>query len=726
MDNKRIQHFRPRRLKPLTVSSMVVCVLACFALSLIPAGAQEPKIPIVVNGDIVEYSTDNKEVSASGNVEVTYKDSKLTCDKLTVNTQTKDGVASGNVKLEDKRGVVKAEQMQYNFETQTGRMIDANIGSTPYYGKGKDIIRVNENKFDIKDGYLTTCNFDRPHFKITSKLIEFLRGEKVSSRNDLVYVGGVPILYLPQYIHSLKDPLMHVQLTPGHKKDWGSYMLSAWRYKLTENIGGRVYFDYRQRLGVAEGFGLNYNFPGFGNGDYKFYYTQEKPSKTDEGAPSEFERYLIRWRHMWNIGPTTKATAEYYKITDAKRQVLGSGYNFLRDYFEREYEKDEQPKSYVSVSHAFRYASLNFLMQKRTNRWYTETEKLPEILFSMPGFKLGDAPLYLNNEMKFSNFNSKNAVPSDSSADVSVTRFDTYNKLSLPAKFLFLQVSPYVGVRETFYNQDINNEGLWRSPRTTFYSGVEMSTKFYRLFNVSSHFLGMDINDFRHIITPTVKYAYTHEPTIPSSRLKQFDEIDSITRGNKFTLELENKLQTKDSDKKTIDFATFRVTTDYNYKPKGATGSSFSDFLFDLELIPYAWLRVDSDATYDHVGDNFKTINLDVYANLGEERSFGLGHRYERKGGKELTSELSWRLNPKWRYRVYERYQFAGVRKEGLREQEYTITRDLHCWEVDLTYNVKRGEGETIWLVFRLKAFPKMEFSFDQGYHQPKAGSQGL
>jgi hypothetical protein len=59
-----------------------------------------------------------------------------------------------------------------------------------------------------------------------------------------------------------------------------------------------------------------------------------------------------------------------------------------------------------------------------------------------------------------------------------------------------------------------------------------------------------------------------------------------------------------------------------------------------------------------------------------------------------------------------------------MREQQYSISRDLHCWTVDLTYNDKRGYGSTIWLVFRLKAFPENEFGFDQTYHQPKPGSQ--
>jgi hypothetical protein len=62
--------------------------------------------------------------------------------------------------------------------------------------------------------------------------------------------------------------------------------------------------------------------------------------------------------------------------------------------------------------------------------------------------------------------------------------------------------------------------------------------------------------------------------------------------------------------------------------------------------------------------------------------------------------------------------------KRGLREQEYTVSRDLHCWVWDITYNVKRGHGESIWFVFRLKAFPELEFEFNQSYHEPKPGSQ--
>ena len=123
-----------------------------------------------------------------------------------------------------------------------------------------------------------------------------------------------------------------MQLMPGKSKIWGPYLLTAWRYNITEDIKGRIYFDAREKLGVAEGFGLNYTTTGFGKGDYKYYYTQERVGDLDEGTPAEFERYFIRWRHKWDIDKQTQLISQYYKIVDSKRILLG-GFNFLKDYF---------------------------------------------------------------------------------------------------------------------------------------------------------------------------------------------------------------------------------------------------------------------------------------------------------------------------------------------------------------------------------------------------------
>ncbi len=308
--------------------------------------------------------------------------------------------------------MIEGAKIIYNFNTKTGTIIDSNFRSNPYFGRAEKIDKVSDAEFIARYGYFTTCNLDIPHYRIKSKRMNFFPNDKIQTKTDTFYLGKAPLFYLPQYNHSLKEPIMHVQLMPGKRKDWGAYMLSAWRYNLTENITGRIYLDYRQKLGVAEGFGANYNTAQFGKGDFKYYYTQERSRFFEEGVPAEFQRYLIRWRHKADIDEQTNLTGAYYKITDSKMVLHGSQYKFLKDYFFREYEKNTLPMSYALFHHSFNYSSLDFLMQKRTNRWYDPgyLEKLPEIKYSLPSFTIGNLPFYIDSSSSLGNYNKNNKV----------------------------------------------------------------------------------------------------------------------------------------------------------------------------------------------------------------------------------------------------------------------------------------------------------------------------
>jgi len=690
--------------------------------------AQEP---VVVNGDVVEYLAESKDVTASGNVSVEYKGTKLTCDKLTVNTETREGIIEGNLRIDDKEGVIEGERATYNFQTKAGMIDNAAFRSDPYFGRAERVKKVSDREFIAYRGYISSCGYDKPHYRIKSRRINFFPGDKIRTREDTLYLGRVPLINVPQYNHSLKDPLMHVQLSPGKRKDWGPYMLSAWRYNLTDNASGRVYFDYRDKLGIAEGFGLNYDTKAFGKGDFKYYYTHERDENLnqDNNASNEFQRYLIRWRHKWDIDSRTNLTSEYYNIADSKRKKLGSSYNFLREYFYREYEKDSQPLSYALLHRSFNYSSLDIMMQKRVNSWYAQEEKLPEIKYSMPSLQLGESSFYFDNNSSYINYNYKNAAPSDSWDDISYNQFDTTNKLSLPTRVSIVNFTPFASAQQIYTDKSTYGSTM----EAIFSVGSDMATKFYRIFNLKSNFLGLDINGLRHIITPTVNYTYTSTSTMPASKARFGG--GATTGSSAVTMELSNRLQTK-RENKTVNLADLRISTVYNIKPKtatGKTGSSLQDIVFDLDFWPYSWMSIVSDVTYTHSGlrdsanyNRISNANLDINFSLGEGRSVGFGQRYQRKGGKELTFSTQWRINPKWRFGVYERFQFADIAgyPGGLREQEYSIVRDLHCWSTEITYNIKKDEGHSIWLVFRLKAFPENEFGFNQTYHAPKSGSQ--
>ncbi|HQJ15494.1 MAG TPA: LPS assembly protein LptD [Candidatus Omnitrophota bacterium] len=690
------------------------------------AAAGEIDSPVTVNGDTVEYSTEEKRVVATGNVLIIYKGTTLSCDRVSVDTVTKDAIAEGNVHIkDDKEGVMTGSRVLYNFSTRTGTVIDGDFMSDPYYGRAREISRVSESEFRANNGYATTCGMDTPHYRVTSKRITIYPGDKIKSENDVVYIGKCPVAWLPFYNHSLKEPLMHVQLSPGHSKDWGYYLLSAWRYYFSDDLSGRIYADYRNELGFAEGFGANYRTGGLGMGDLKYYYIQERPRSYEEDQPAEFERSLIRWRHKWIIDDNTDYVSEYYKINDAKRAAYGAEHNMLKDFFYREYEKDSQPRSYAQVHRNFDYSSMDVLVQARVNDWYNAgfIEKLPEVTYSLPSFQLGDSRFYFDDSSTIANLNKKNTTSTSRDPNVHVNRLDSTNKVLLPMKVAFLQLTPFTGTRETVYNADLDADARIR---TIYLTGTDVSTKFFRVFDVRTNAYGLDVNQLRHVITPTVGYAYDHEPTIPASKLRQIDSTDSISySSNRFTLGLTNALQTK-RQKKTVDLALFTVSSSYYIRPKTGPGSYMSDYSFDLELKPYSWLSFMSDAVYSHRYDYFSNANYDIILNIASERTFNLGQRYQRKGTNEITFGYDWRLTPKWKLGLYERYQVNDAPRvpSGWRYQEYRVSRDLHCWTMDLSYTVEPDHGTGIWLVFSLKAFPETSFKFDKTYHAPKPGSQ--
>ena len=725
-----------RNLRIFLVLGLGIASCGCFLFAL-PCCAEDKKIePLIVNGDTVEYLSDTKEFVATGNVEVIYKGATLTCDKLSVNAQNKSGVAEGHARLEDGNGVIEGDRISYNFDNKTGSIAEAGFRVNPYFGRAQKMQRLGDGEFRASYASMTTCSLDNPHYRFKTRKMDMFPQDKVITKDTLVYVGGAPLLYLPQYRHSLQEPFMHVQVMPGKRKDWGPYVLSAWRYSLAQNLAGHIFFDVRQRLGVAQGFDTIYKSENFGTGNFKFYYTHEKDGKIPDGQPDEFERYLVRWRHRWDIDERTNLISEYYKIVDSKREVpvRNPAINFLKDYFPREYEKDSQPLSYTQVHRAFDYSSLDILVQPRTNRWYTETEKLPQITYTMPSLRLGASPVYLEHSSSFDNLNSKNAVPSPSTADVSLLRFDFLNKFSLPAKVAFLNFTPFVGSHQTVYDKDISGRTMWGSPRTIFLTGADVSTKFYRLYDMKSKFLGMEVDGLRHIITPSVGYAYQHAPTVPASRIKF---SDGLAISNAATIELSNKLQTKRKGVK-VNILDLRFTSAYNFK----TGDDFkkrgslADFLTELDLIPYSWVRLHGDAIYKHSGDKNRDVNpdynriseanYDLSFYLGEERFIGFGQRFQRQGGDEFTCSFTWRLNPKWKFSLLQRYQlvrYADI-TPGLWEQEYTVYRDLHCWVAECTLNSSKTNGTGMWFVFRLKAFPELQFNFNQSYSAPKPGPQ--
>jgi hypothetical protein len=700
-----------------------------FFSTVLAQDGQDKEVPIICYGDKVEFLENQQKLTATGNVMVIYEDVKITCDKIDISLQTKDGVAEGNIVVYQKDSILTGDRSEYNFDTQMGTIYKSGFASQLIYGQGPQAEKLGPTHINMRNSYMTTCDLAYPHYRIHARKAQIFLDDKVVMHHVIVYIFDFPAFYLPYYSYALKPDRPKVTVLPGKDKDWGFFVLTSWRYEFNQYLKGRLNLDYRERKDFASGFDNYYDTQRFGQGFVKTYYMNERSLESKRlwkqpRITHERERYMVHNRHSWDIDQDTDLRLEYWTLSDT---------DLLKDYFFRtEHEREPDPTSYLSIIRIKPNYTLSFLGQRRFNKIFTRVERQPELKLDIPSIRIGkeDSKLYWKSENSFVNLDRKFAYPSD--VDEDTVRFDTFNKISRVSKIGFLHITPFVGGRQTYYTKDVFGERDWW--RGLFTTGVDIETKFFRIFNINTDKWGLNINKLRHVITPKVGYEYIRTPTIVPEKLVQFDGIDSIDRKNTISFSLENKLQTKRETnfegelvQETVDLARLLISTDYDYRLP--SGSKFSDINFDFEFTPFNWLTLEFDTSYDHLEDRFQTFNLDIYADQGDKWRGGFGYRYAHNNHSETIVEVSFKPSPLWRIGIYERFMFKGFpngRKKiyDLREQEYRLMHNLHCWTSEIIYNVSRGEGESIYFVLRLNAFPDVPLEFGKSYHRPKPGSQ--
>jgi lipopolysaccharide assembly outer membrane protein LptD (OstA) len=714
-----------------------ITLLCAFAILLSgsPALAAKeisaPKQPIVVNGDSVEYFQDKKKVVGTGNISIDYNTVKLTCDKVTVYLDTREAIAEGNVKVTQANGAYfTGDAINYNFDTQKGSVINGYVNAFPFFGKAKSVNKYSEEEFGLDNGYVTTCELEHPHYRVQSKQIKIYLEDRIVAKNIFFYVGNTPIFYIPYYV----QPIRHSKKTnftviPGKEKDWGYYVLTAYRYYFNDNFRGDILLDYRSKKGLGEGVNHYYETKDIGEGAAKFYYTHENDILAFEKTGDIKSRYRYQFRHQWDIGKgtDTTATVEFNKLSDP---------DVIKDYFYKEYEELQAPEdyNYISVVTTKDTYTTELLIKKRFDKFFSIVERLPEYRIDVKNSRLTEkAPVYYTANASAVYLNqtySDTSVLADHK-EVGVGRVDTYNQVSYAARlFNFWSFTPYVGTEQTYYSR--NAWGDTNLVRGALKAGLDNSTKFYRIYDVESNFMGLDINKMRHIITPSANYYYVHQPSIDPSNLTQFDSVDALTADNGIRLSLENKIQTKrleGEDMKSVDLATFIVSTDYGFRLKDDNLSyktqKFKTVEMQLEATPYPWLYTLSDMTINTKKYMVEAASVDIVGSGGDQWSLGIGYRYENveTGSSNLTTiGAMYKINEKWKLRAYERFDLA---KMGFEEQEYTIIRDLHCWIAEFTYDIKKMEDQSIWFVMRLKAFPETPIGFRRTYYRPRFGAVG-
>jgi LPS-assembly protein len=184
----------------LQLSAFSLMILSSqFSFAQVQLPTELPsKEPIVVNGDKVEYFHEQRQVVGTGNISIIYKDVVLTCDRIKVYLDTREAIAEGNVKVTQKGAYFTGDRINYNFDTKKGTVLQGYINAKPFYGKAEEVDKVaNKEQFNLAKGYITTCDLDKPHYRLQARQVLIYLNDKVVAKHMVLFIGDTPVFYWP-------------------------------------------------------------------------------------------------------------------------------------------------------------------------------------------------------------------------------------------------------------------------------------------------------------------------------------------------------------------------------------------------------------------------------------------------------------------------------------------------------------------------------------------------
>jgi len=732
-------------------------IVLVFFLLLFPLAvfcANPPESPVTIDGDTVEYQQGTGKVFAKGNVKIHFQDIWITCDEadydaasglaklnghvymtgISMGQGLKPGAKEKPVKtgksgksgksgsgktreLIKGPGIAYGDHATYDFNKKCMVMEKTRIEMKPLYVEAVTVVRPDDTKYIFNDAWFTTCNLEKPHYRFAAKHVTVYPKKQIVANNVVLYVLDIPIFYFPYMVMPANDKASPFEASYGTGSEWGTHLLTRWRYHFGDYDRGRWILDNYNRRGRGLGMTNKLETKDFGE-LYSSYYHLQDDLYNLKDRPDLFKQYPERvgMNDKYLEGNRYKGEVAYNWQANQNLSFVGelnkySDEFFTKDFFRQEYDAVPHPMSYGLAAYSFGRSSLSLLAQDRVNDFYSETEYLPQLSYDVYRQSIASTNLYFQSKTTLGSLDYKTAY---TGIKYSTDRAYSRNILSYVQNVGFVKIVPYVGGSASYYSRGLNayDTDLYRG---AFEDGVAVSTKFYKPFNFRMNMVGEEIEQMRHVFTPEIDYSFVHTPTIDQGRLFQFDSLDALARDERFTFTLANKLQAK-AGAHTWDLLYFTPSVVYRLNHSG-TGN-YLDLLDNrLEIYPHANVSLRSDTEYSFHEQRFKSANVDIY--YAEPKSakytIAMGERYSYKDNyPQDTIDFTYRLTPKFSFHAYAVYE---CHLRNFQDQQYTLRTDLHCWWLDTGFEVDSRRNKVFRVTFTLKDFPDLHFGFNQKYN---------
>ena len=694
-----------------------------------------PDSPWRLKADEVSYDQKANVYVARGHVELSKADKKLSADYIRFDRNTNRAYAYGDVVLVSGEDIVKGSAINIDLDEQVGSIQEGYVylKENNFHIVSDSIRKTGEVTYEANNATITSCDGEKPDWKISAKEIEVAIEGYGTAENATVYVKDVPVLYTPYFYYPAKNKRQTGFLFPqfGYTDRRGFNVNLPFFWAISDSQDATFYTHYLDKRGVKPGAEYRYILSDTTKGPIMLDGMHDRKVDRDlDGSSTPWfgfedpgvqlprtneDRWWFRMSHHqkapWDFD--AKLDLDLVSDQDYLREFRTGYMGFLdsRKYFNKYFGRalddynDPVRLNRFNLNRLWPSWSLNAearyfwdSTQENSDLPDTTLSRLPVVAFQGSKQNLFTTPLFFDLNTNYNYF----WRPTGSRGQ----RIDINPRIYWPFRFgNYFTFEPSAGFRETlYYLDDIDdNDGFDRTDHREIYDvRVEFFSDVSRVFNVN----GKNIKKIKHSLRPKVAYEFI--PEVSQGDLPDFDDIDRINDQSLVTYSLTQTLTSKKlravktrlADRDDVsrgkviqdpdsyfydDFLRFGLEQSVDLKK---TNRKFSPIAAKLDFFPGKYVSIDADTSWSVYGDGFLTYNIGaaVWDNRGDR--IYVDYRFNKLGTEEdLDTQNIESIYLKGNLAVTSRLSLFGDYERNINESQHIRTSGgvkyvAQCWSV--------------------------------------------
>jgi LPS-assembly protein len=456
-----------------------------------------------------EQGGDAAHYEARGFVDLVAGSVRIQSDKLDLYTTDRpDGtkarriVAEGNVVFMRAEERLAGDKLDMDLDTGAGFFENA-MGyiDTGVFVEGKRVERIDEETYRVEGGKFTSCTQPNPRWEISASSATIHVDDKIVARNAVFKVKSVPAVYLPILAYPIRrDQRSTGFLMPhfGSSSYRGFNIGEGFFWAMGRSADQTFYSDWYSRYGWGFGHELRYMLPNPSRGTFRSYIFRPQA-----GGPLEYDLDYNATQDMPAGFRASLQTRIYSNQSFNER--FNDNFNQASSRSQRaslNIQKNAGPTTIQLLADAFDV----YFDEER----FQARRRLPSLQVRQAPRKLGRTGILFDYDAR-----AERLQLGDQELVQTVDRFDVFPQLSRPLQLSFLQVTPRVGARYTYWGASAGtevtatNQPVYDGPsleRQYFEANIELrGPTFSRVFDRPG---GAYTERVKHVIGPEVTWRY--------------------------------------------------------------------------------------------------------------------------------------------------------------------------------------------------------------------------